>query len=269
MFKKNSLVLEDVGVKDRATLILTVSDKSSSRHNADAARERKALKDEPKVPIIYTLRNAADVPKAEEPVAADAVEMINTSTVKEKAREEHMIEMLPSTKLRHLKQAIKDDLGIKDKVNIKLYLPISDEKKKEEEQEEQKEGEVTPQQPLIEGSYLVLVDDKLTIREAGILEQRDKLEVEVFIRVSIDVQGKGKDYSATIDVTPADVILPTLQARLGFFKTFFYQRRMQLFITAKDEAPVLIDDLGKTFREWGLKEDGVSLQLREPARRNA
>ena len=31
-------------------------------------------------------------------------------------------------KVKQLKQAIKDDLGIKEKVNIKLYLPTSSSK---------------------------------------------------------------------------------------------------------------------------------------------
>jgi hypothetical protein len=31
----------------------------------------------------------------------------------------------------------------------------------------------------------------------------------------------------------------------------------------------MIENLGKTFRECGLKEDGVSLQLREPLKRAA
>jgi hypothetical protein len=43
---------------------------------------------------------------------------------------------------------------------------------------------------------------------------------------------------------------------------------MQLYIVSKDQsvAPVLIDDLNKTFKEWNLKEDGCMLQLREPGK---
>ena len=51
---------------------------------------------------------------------------------------------------------------------------------------------------------------------------------------------------------------------------------MQLFLipTTKDEsgalaAPVLIDDLQKAFKEWGIKEDGASLQLREPGKKGS
>ncbi len=54
---------------------------------------------------------------------------------------------------------------------------------------------------------------------------------------------------------------------------------MQLYIvppaTAKAEegaaaaTPVLINDLHKTFKEWGIKEDGVNLQLREPGKKGA
>lgn len=76
-----------------------------------------------------------------------------------------------------------------------------------------------------------------------------------------------------LEVSPEAVILTTLQGRLSFFKTFYQQRRMQLFIvpSAKAEdgasAPTIIDDLHKTFKEWGVKEDGVVLQLRDPCKK--
>jgi hypothetical protein len=96
--------------------------------------------------------------------------------------------------------------------------------------------------------------------------------VEIVIKVSIDVQGKGKDYAAVIEVAPEALMLTTLQSRLSFFKTFHQQRRMQLFIipnVKEDPAavPILVDDLHKSFKDWGLKEDGVVLQLREPGKR--
>lgn len=68
--------------------------------------------------------------------------MIQTGN--KKAREEHKIEVTASQKIKQLRQAIKDDMGIKDKVSIKLFLPrdeIPHEARKEEE-EELKEGEV-------------------------------------------------------------------------------------------------------------------------------
>jgi len=104
----------------------------------------------------------------------------------------------------------------------------------------------------------------MTLLEAGIMEQKDKLEVEIVIKLSIDVQGKGKDYSASIEVSPEASMLTTLQGRLSFFKTFHQQRRMQLFIipnTKEDPSavPTLVDDLHKSFKDWGLKEDGVVL----------
>lgn len=116
----------------------------------------------------------------------------------------------------------------------------------------------------------------MTLKEAGIIDRRDKLEVEIVIKVSIDVQGKGKDYSATIEVSPDALMLETLQSKLNFFKTFYQQRRMQLYqvTTTKDEsgalaAPILIDDLQKSFKDWGIKEDGAVLQLREPGKRGS
>jgi hypothetical protein len=78
-----------------------------------------------------------------------------------------------------------------------------------------------------------------------------------------------------LEVSPEAVILTTLQGRLSFFKTFHQQRRMQLYIvpSAKSEegasAPTMIDDLHKTFKEWGVKEDGVVLQLRDPGKKGS
>jgi hypothetical protein len=72
------------------------------------------------------------------------VELINTATKSaDVERQQKAIELLPSTKIRQLRQAIKDDLGIKDKVSMKLYLPKSEEPPKtvSEDQEEVKEGE--------------------------------------------------------------------------------------------------------------------------------
>ena len=48
---------------------------------------------------------------------------------------------------------------------------------------------------LIEGDSIVLTDEKASLKDTGLLDNRDKLEVEIVIKVSIDVQGKGKDYS--------------------------------------------------------------------------
>lgn len=39
----------------------------------------------------------------------------------------------------------------------------------------------------IEGTDIVITDDKQTLREAGIIDQRDKLEVALVIKISIDV----------------------------------------------------------------------------------
>lgn len=56
--KKNSAQLDDAGVKDNCTIIVTIGEKGSGSMSAtQSGRERKAAKDEPKVPIIYTLRN--------------------------------------------------------------------------------------------------------------------------------------------------------------------------------------------------------------------
>lgn len=59
--KKNSALLDDAGVKERSHLIVSVLDKSavkSAGAGSAALERRRSTKDETKVPIIYTLRNA-------------------------------------------------------------------------------------------------------------------------------------------------------------------------------------------------------------------
>lgn len=135
-----------------------------------------------------------------------------------------------------------------------------------------KEGDVLEQLLESQAGDQILTDDKVSIRESGILDYpAGTLHVEIVIKVTIDVQGKGKDYSALLEISPDASILPTLNQRLTFFKTFYQQRRMQLYHipAGKDAVPVHIDDLLKTFKEWNLNEDGVQLQLREPGKRSA
>ena len=105
-------------------------------------------------------------------------------------------------------------MGIKEKVSLKLILPPkTQEEKKRYEDEEVKEGDILEHLLEIDSvtGEQVLNDDKLTLQEAGIMEHKDKLEVEIVIKISIDVQGKGKDYSASIEVSPEATMLTTLQ----------------------------------------------------------
>jgi hypothetical protein len=167
-------------------------------------------------------------------------------------------------------------LGIKEKINVKLYLPVSEETKKAQEQEESKEGDEQPAaqlglEYLLEQNEVVLVDDKLSVQEAGLVAQADQLEIELVIKLQFDVFSKGKDYAATLEISPDEPIQQTLQTRLHYFKAFVQQRRMCLFIMppakgpGSDQEPTPISNMdSKTFREIGIKEDGAHIQLREP-----
>ena len=67
---------------------------------------------------------------------------------------------------------IQDELGIQDKVNIKLHL-----------------------------NDIELVDDKMTVEDSKILDEgRGRVLVEVLIKVLVEVFGKGKDYSTSVEV---------------------------------------------------------------------
>ena len=67
---------------------------------------------------------------------------------------------------------IQDELGIQDKVNIKLHL-----------------------------NDIELVDDKMTVEDSKILDEgRGRVQVEFLIKVLVEVFGKGKDYSTSVEV---------------------------------------------------------------------
>ena len=75
--------------------------------------------------------------------------MINTSSTPAVAKPaERVVEIFSSFKVKQLRQQIKDDLGIKDKVSLKIYIPRA----KAEEQEEVKEGDYLPP-TTIEGDF--------------------------------------------------------------------------------------------------------------------
>jgi len=58
-----------------------------------------------------------------------------------------------------------------------------------------------------DSTHTIITDDKLSLLEAGIIEQRTKLEIEIVIKITLDVQGKGKDYAASLEVSPDAQIL--------------------------------------------------------------
>lgn len=58
MLKNNTAMLDEAGIKDKSTIIVTISDKIPS---ASQSTKSKA-KDEPKIPIIFTLRS--NIPEA-------------------------------------------------------------------------------------------------------------------------------------------------------------------------------------------------------------
>jgi hypothetical protein len=63
-----------------------------------------------------------------------------------------------------------------------------------------------------------LEDEKPSIKDSGIIEAGGIIEVDVLIKVSIEVMGKGKDYSSTVEVKMTDEI-DILRQKVHFFKS--------------------------------------------------
>jgi hypothetical protein len=85
-------------------------------------------------------------------------------------------------KIKQLRINIKESLGIKEKIGVKLYIPNNPERnlgKKLEDQEEIKESEMQLIKqsflPTEEGDLMEIVDDKISVHDAGIIELKDKL----------------------------------------------------------------------------------------------
>jgi hypothetical protein len=107
-----------------------------------------------------------------------------------------------------------------------------------------------------------LTDEKLTIDDARILEESNgHLTVDITIRVSVEVFGKGKDYNQTVDVQPNEQ-MEVLKQKLSFIKIFI-QRKHSLFIKPTGgQQERIIEDFTRTFREMDIK-DGTQLLMKE------
>ena len=151
VLKKSQITLDDCGIKDGQTIQVEILDKAIP---SSATRIKKPSKEEPKHQIIFSLKqDTQDDDLKVEPLQGK-------------------IETHKYIRLKQLKKMIQDELGIQDKVNIKLHL-----------------------------NDIELSDDKMTIEESKILDEgRGRVQVEVLIKVLVEVFGKGKDYSTTVEV---------------------------------------------------------------------
>lgn len=95
-----------------------------------------------------------------------------------------------------------------------------------------------------------LADEKLTIEDSKILDEgHGHIQVEVLIKVNIEVFGKGKDYSTTVEVQPTSSV-EVLKQKVGFLKLFI-QRKHSLMIKQGEK---LIDDFSKSFQDYDIKD---------------
>ena len=100
-------------------------------------------KDEPKIPLTYTLLGNDD---EQEPKFSK-------------------VEAQGSLKIKQLKKIIHSELGIKEKINIRIFSNGQE-----------------------------VSDDNLSIKDSGILENGGNIEVDLTIKISVEVLGKGKGY---------------------------------------------------------------------------
>ena len=118
ILRKPQSTLDDCGIRDGQVLLAEIVDKIVT---TSAPRAKKPSKEEPKTPLHYVIRSGN--PEEAEPT-------LGKSDVQKTQR------------VKQLRKTIQDDLGIKDKVNIKIYL----------------NGEE-------------VTDDKLTVEDAKLLEE--------------------------------------------------------------------------------------------------
>lgn len=134
VLKKSQATLDDCNIKDKAVVVVEILDKIQA---SSSNRAKKPAKEEPREPLNYIIKSGN--PEEQEPVLGKS-------------------EVWRSLRLKQLRKIIQDDLGIKDKVTIKLFA----------------NGEE-------------LTDDKLTVEDANLLVEGVQVEVMVTQKITIEV----------------------------------------------------------------------------------
>lgn len=137
--------------------------------------------------------------------------------------------VIKGLKVKILRKLIEEELGLKGKPIIKIFFKGAE-----------------------------LLDDKISVEQAGLTEAGSSVDVEVGFKVTVDVHGKGKDYSVSVDVRLEEPI-EVLKERVHFFKMF--TQRRHVLLDKATETP--LQDFSKSFKELGYSE-GASLILKEP-----
>lgn len=150
------------------------------------------------------------------------------------------IKVPPKTRLKNIRKAILENLGVQDICTARVYSctrPLkTDEDKKEASDKEDPEAENDDEKPPEdaqevkpvagedndgdeEGEYLELLIGEMASLESLGLREGSNLDVEVYFNLEVSVPGKGSSYSTKIEVMP-DEYLGVLEQRVSFFSLF-------------------------------------------------
>jgi len=193
ILRKTQITIDDLNLRDGSVVVVDILDKIPG-----AAKSKKPAKEEPRLPLHYVVKTGED----------GAVPVLGKS------------EVWKNMRVKQLRKVVQEDLGIKDKVTVKLFVDGDE-----------------------------VLDDKLTVEEAQLLAEGAQVDVMVTQKVSIEVQGKGKGYQQEVFVQPSDQV-EVLKAKVHFFKTFL--QRKHVLIDKKDDK--VIDDFSKTFKDYDIKD---------------
>ena len=130
------------------------------------------------------------------------------------------VEVPKNTKVKQLKKIILGELGMEEIGDLKIYINDNE-----------------------------YDNEKGSVKDMDLEGANYTIDVEVVFKISIEVQGKGKQYSDTVCVQPHEK-LEVLRSKVHFFKLFL-QRRHQL---VEKQSNRVFDDLSMTFRDAGLKD---------------
>lgn len=182
-----------------------------------------------------------------------------------------LIKVLPKTKLKGVRKAILEELGVQDMCTARLYsvkgasdadgeAGASEDVALDGSAEKDKAAGASALANLVDGEELV--GEMASLETLGIANG-SKLEVEVYFTIEVLVPGKGAGYNQKIEVGPEEV-LGVIEDRVSFFRIF----KMRGFEVYAPEIDRIFDNADMNslhFRDSQLK-NGSKLVLCEPSK---
>lgn len=134
-----------------------------------------------------------------------------------------MIKVMPKMKLKGIRRAILEELGVQDICKARLFAvkgpkPSRPDSDDEEQKESGADGESKKGEDCSIANGEELLGEMASLETLG-LQLGGQLEVEVYFTIEVQVQGKGLGYNNKVEVGP-DENMDVIEERVSFFRMF-------------------------------------------------